>query len=181
MKKITFVIFSLFLLGQSLIALPLAVPQNKCMRAMSPEELTKESQLIVRVKVNKVDKATYLGLYEQIAILKVTEVVDGDTSLRGKEIRVWAQSRVPCAEDSYTLNDELLVFLVREVTFYRTLNYQFGQFHMQNEQVLGWRDKDKGEIAKNYPEVATEIRTILFSRSADAGSAQTAPLVSARP
>jgi len=179
MKKITLLIFTLFLLGQTFVALP---SQNKCMRAMTPEELTKEAQLIVRVKVSRVDHATYLGLYEQIATLKVTEVVDGDTSLKGREIKVWAQSRVPCAEDSYAINDELLVFLVREITFYRTLNYQYGQFHMQNEQVLGWRDKDKGEIAKNYPEVATEIRTILFSRSADSGAGlRTAPIVSARP
>src|SRR5881394_3285189 len=104
MKKITLLIFTLFLLGQTFVALP---SQNKCMRAMTPEELTKEAQLIVRVKVSRVDHATYLGLYEQIATLKVTEVVDGDTSLKGREIRVWAQSRVPCAEDSYALNDEL--------------------------------------------------------------------------
>jgi hypothetical protein len=181
MKKIILLIVSLFLIGQSLAAVPSSALQNKCMRAMTPEELTKESQLIVRVKVTRVDPATYLGLYDQIATLKITEVVDGDTSLKGREIKVWAKSRVPCAEDAYVLNDELLIFLVREITFYRTLNYQYGQFHVQNEQVMGWRDKDKGEIAKNFPEVATEIRSILFSHSGDTGGIRTAPIVSAHP
>jgi hypothetical protein len=147
---------------------------------MSSEELTKEAELIVRVKVTRVERATYQGLYDQLATLKVNEVVDGDTTLKDKEIKVWSQTRIPCATDSYAINDELLVFLVREVTFYRTLNYQYGQFHMQNEQVMGWRDKDKGEIAKNYPDVTTEIRTILVSRGVSAAMSASS-VITSRP
>ena len=174
MKKITFLLLSFLVFGQFLFAAPPTAAQNKCMRVMSPEELSKEAELIIRIKVTKVERATYLGLYEQVATVKVTEVIDGDTTLKDKEIRIWAQSRIPCAADSYTLGDELLVFLVREVTFYHTLNYQYGQFHLQNEQVLGWRDKDKGEIAKNYPDVTSEIRTILVTHNAN-GAAMTPP------
>ncbi|HZS47007.1 MAG TPA: hypothetical protein VFC63_18170 [Blastocatellia bacterium] len=168
MKKLIFFLLPIILVGQTLFASTYAARQSKCIRIMSSEELTKEAELIVRAKVTRVDRATYQGLYDQLATLKVSEVIDGDTALKDKEIKVWAQTRVPCANDSYAVNDELLVFLVREITFYHTLNYQYGQFHMQNEQVMGWRDKDKGEVAKNYPDVATEIRTILVARTTSA-------------
>ena len=143
---------------------------NGCLRVMTPEELVNEATLIARVKVTRVDRASFGGVYNQLATLRINEVVDGDSTLKDQEVKVWAKSRVACANDAYALGEELLVFLVREVTFYRTLNYQYGKFHVSNEQVLGWRDRERGEIVKTYPEVALQIRAIRTPQANEQGT-----------
>jgi len=129
------------------------------LRAMPVDELTREAILIARIKVTRADKASFRGQYNQLALLQIVDMIEGDSTL--KEVRVWSQSQVFSATDSYKKGDEMLVFLEREITFFKTLNYQYGQFLIENEMVKGWRDKEKGEISKPYPEVVEEIRGYL--------------------
>lgn len=135
----------------------------QCLRIMPNEELAQSATMICRVRVLKTEKARYEGIYNQLATLQVLEVVNGDTNT--KELRVWAQTQTYCANDSYAVGQEMLVFLIRETTFYKTLNYQYGEFAISNETVQGWRDKDKNPANKPYAEVVAEIRTALTQRT----------------
>ncbi|MEW6730321.1 MAG: hypothetical protein AB1489_03180 [Acidobacteriota bacterium] len=107
------------------------------LRVMSAEELSLRADVIVRGKVKKVEKANYLATYSQLVTLQVGEVIKGDSRL--SEVMVWGNSRVIHAADAFAKNDEVLIFLVREQTFYRTLNYQHGRFFVEGDTVKSWR------------------------------------------
>jgi hypothetical protein len=142
------------------IALPLLVisgvgQSRSCLRIMPVDELTRSATWIGRVKVRKSDKANYLGMYSQIAFLTPVDVIEGDFTL--KELNVLARSNVQCAEDNYTLEREMLVFLEPEGSLFHTVNFQFGQFLIEGEVVKGWRDKTNKPLDKPYAEVRKEI------------------------
>lgn len=136
---------------------------SQCLRVMSNEELSQGASMIARVRVIKTEKARYEGVYKQLATLQVLEVIWGDTN--AKELRVWSQTQIYCATDSYAAGQEMLVFLTEETTFYRTLNYQYGEFVISNERVQDWRDKDKNAVNKPYAEVVAEIKSALSQRT----------------
>jgi hypothetical protein len=153
------------------------------MRVMPSDELTSRSDAIVRGVVKKVEKANYLGTYTQLATLQVTDILKGDSRL--KEVKIWAGSQVINANDFFTKDLEVLVFVVREQTFYRLLNYQYGQFLVEAETIKGWREpkgpviepppngsngtpqeniSDYNVIDKTYSEVRRDIETALVRK-----------------
>lgn len=149
-----------------MIALPLLVitglgQSRTCLRVMPPDELVRTASIIARVKVYKVGKAAYRGMFSQLAILRPVEVIDGDFTL--KEFYVLSRSIVPCAEDNYVEAKEMLVFLEPEASLFHTLNYQFGQFPIEGEIVKGWRDKTNKPVDKPYAEVRKEIQSYIDS------------------
>jgi hypothetical protein len=144
-----------------IIALPLLVlpglaQSRNCLRVMPIDDVTRQAILIARVKVHKVDKAKYRGEFSQLAVLYPVDVIEGDFTL--KEINVLARSSVRCAEDNYTRDDEMLVFLEPVDSLFHTVNYQYGQFPIVGEIVKGWRDKANKPIDKPYAEVRREIQ-----------------------
>jgi len=143
-----------------IIALPLLVwpglaQSRNCLRIMPVEELSRNAILIARVKVHNVEKAKYRGMFTQLADVRPLDVIEGDFTLTN--INVLARSNVRCAEDNYTEDQEMLVFLEPVDSLFHTLNYQFGQFLIVGEIVKGWRDKANKPIDKPYPEVREEI------------------------
>lgn len=115
---------------------------------MPSDELSLRADVIVRGRIKKVEKANYLGTYTQIATLEVTDILKGDSRL--KEIKIWTGSQIINATDSFTKNVDVLVFTVREQTFYRLLNYQYGQFVIEAEILKGWREP-KGPVSEPPP------------------------------
>jgi hypothetical protein len=126
---------------------------------MPIDELTRQSILIARVKVHRVDKARYRGEFNQLAVLHPVDVIDGDFTL--KEINVLARSSVRCAEDNYNRDDEMLVFLEPQDSLFHTVNFQYGQFPIVGEIVKGWRDKANKPIDRPYAEVRREIQACI--------------------
>jgi hypothetical protein len=114
------------------------LPGSPGLRVMPIDELSKRADAIVRCHVKKIEKANYLGTYTQLATLDVKDIVKGDNRL--KEIKVWAGSNVINANDFFNKDNEVLLFLVREKTYFHTLNYQYGQFLIEGEFVKNWRD-----------------------------------------
>jgi len=144
-----------------IIALPLLVlpgfaQSRNCLRVMPIDDVARQAILIARVKIHKVDKAKYRGEFSQLAVLYPVDVIEGDFTL--KEINVLARSSVRCAEDNYTRDDEMLVFLEPVDSLFHTVNYQYGQFPIVGEIVKGWRDKANKPIDKPYAEVRREIQ-----------------------
>ncbi|HXI92402.1 MAG TPA: hypothetical protein VNO24_20530 [Blastocatellia bacterium] len=144
-----------------IIALPLLVlpgfaQSRNCLRVMPIDDVVRQAILIARVKIHKVDKAKYRGEFSQLAVLYPVDVIEGDFTL--KEINVLARSSVRCAEDNYTRDDEMLVFLEPVDSLFHTVNYQYGQFPIVGEIVKGWRDKANKPIDKPYAEVRREIQ-----------------------
>lgn len=144
-----------------IIALPLLImpglaQTRTCLRVMPIDEMTRSSTLIARIKVHKIEKARYRGMYTQLAILRPVEVIEGDFTL--SEINVLARSNVPCAEDNYTPGQEMLVFLEPQESLFHTVNFQYGQFPVVGEIVKGWRDKTNKPVDKPYAEVRQEIQ-----------------------
>lgn len=142
-----------------LLALPVFAQSRACLRVMPPDELTRNSIFIARVKTYRVDKANYRGMFSQIATLRPVDVIEGDFTL--KEINVFARSNVPCAEDNYVKEQEMLIFLEPVGSLFRTLNFQYGQFPIVEEVVKGWRDKSNRPVDKPYAEVRREIEAYL--------------------
>lgn len=138
-----------------LLALQAVAQSRNCLRIMPMDELTRNSVLIGRVKVQKADKANYRGSYTQIANLRPVDVIEGDFTL--KQISVLSRSNVRCAEDNYIEGQELVVFLEPEDSLFHTANFQYGQFLIVNEIVKGWRDANNKPIDKPYVEVRQEI------------------------
>jgi len=143
-----------------LIALPLLVLTGfaqsvNCLRLMPAEELTGNATWIGRVKVRRADKANYRGSYNQVATLQPLDVIEGDFTL--KELNVLAQSIVRCAEDRYVKDQEVLVFLEPQDSLFHTVNFQYGQFSIVNNVVLGWRDANNHPVDKPYADVRKEI------------------------
>lgn len=145
----------IYLIALPLLVLPGFAQSRSCLRIMSVEEMTKSATMIARVKVHKTEKANYRGMYTQVAVLRPTDVIEGDFTL--KEINVLARSTVRCAEDNYIKEQEMLVFLEPEESLFHTLNFQYGQFPIVGEIVKGWRDKANKPIDKPYAEVRQEI------------------------
>lgn len=143
-----------------LLALPAAQNRN-CLRVMPIEELTRNATLIARVRVVRVDKVNYFGLFSQIARLRTVDVIEGDFML--KEVNVFAQSNVRCADDGYSVGQEWLVFLAPEGGLFHTLNYQHGRFLIIGDTVKAWRDKSNKESDKPYAEVRKEIEEYIKS------------------
>ncbi|MEW6130041.1 MAG: hypothetical protein AB1757_23600 [Acidobacteriota bacterium] len=134
---------------------------RNCLRIMPFDELVRTSTWIGRVKVLKVSKANLRGQFYQLAILQPVEVIEGDSSLQ--QINVLAKSNVPCANDVYVMGQELLVFLVSEAGLYRTQNFQYGMFVINEEIIRGWHGKDNLIADKPYLEIRSEIETFLNS------------------
>lgn len=103
---------------------------------MPVDELSVRADVVVRAKVKKVEKASYLD-YTQLATLQVTEIIKGDNRL--KEVRVWSGTQNINANDSFTKDNDVLIFLVHEQTFYRLLNFQYGIFTIEGDTVRNWR------------------------------------------
>ncbi|HKQ05394.1 MAG TPA: hypothetical protein VJ464_09695 [Blastocatellia bacterium] len=139
----------------SLLVLPGFAQSRNCLRLMPADELTRNATWIGRVRVRKTTKANYRGSYNQVALLQPVDVIEGDFTL--KELNVLALSIVRCAEDNYTNEQEMLVFLEPEDSLFRTLNFQYGQFLIVNDIVRGWRDANNHPIDKPYAEVRKEI------------------------
>jgi hypothetical protein len=137
------------------MALPGLAQSNGCLRVMPIEELTRQSILIARVKVRRVDKANYRGEFSQLAVLTPVDVIDGDFTL--KQLNVLARSSVRCAEDNYVKDEEMLVFLEPQDSLFHTVDYQYGQFSIAGDIVKGWRDKANKPIDKPYAEVRAQI------------------------
>lgn len=143
-----------------IIALPLLVlpglaQSRNCLRVMPIDELVRQAILIARVKVSKVEKARYRGEFTQLTVLRPVDVIEGDFTL--KEINVLARSSVRCAEDNYTRDDEMLVFLEPQDSLFHTVNFQYGQFPIVGEIVKGWRDQANKPVDKPYADVRREI------------------------
>ena len=139
-----------------LLVLPGLAQSRNCLRVMPIDDVTRQAILIARVKIHKVDKAKYRGEFSQLAVLYPVDVIEGDFTL--KEINVLARSSVRCAEDNYTRDDEMLVFLEPVDSLFHTVNYQYGQFPIVGEIVKGWRDKANKPIDKPYADVRREIQ-----------------------
>ncbi len=129
-------ILSLFVLVLFTINLAAQTIGISGMRVMPVDELSLRADVVVRAKVKKVEKASYLD-YTQLATLQVTEIVKGDSRL--KEVRVWSGTQNINANDSFSKDNDVLIFLVHEQTFYRLLNFQFGIFPIEGETVRNWR------------------------------------------
>jgi len=147
------------IMALTLMGLPGLAQSRDCLRINPIGELTRQAILIARVKVQKVDKANYRGAFSQLAVLQPVDVIDGDFTL--KAINVLARSSVRCAEDNYTRDDEMLVFLEPEGSLFQTVNFQFGQFPIVNEIVKGWRDKSNQPIDRPYADVKREIQACI--------------------
>ena len=147
------------IIALTLLGLPGLAQSRDCLRINPIGELTRQAILIARVKVQKVDKANYRGAFSQLAVLRPVDVIDGDFTL--KSINVLARSSVRCAEDNYTKDEEMLVFLEPEGSLFQTVNFQYGQFPIVNEIVKGWRDKSNQPIDKPYAEVKREIQACI--------------------
>ena len=153
MKKLALIIAPLLLVGAGV------AQSRSCLRTMPIDELIRTSIWIGRVKVHKTDKASYRGAYSQIAYLRALDIIDGNFSL--EQVSVLARSNVPCAADVYVKKEEMLVFLAPESSLFRTQNFQFGQFLIVNDVVLGWRDRANNLVDKPYPDVRKEIEAYL--------------------
>lgn len=141
------------------------------LRVMEVRELTQQADLIARVRVKKV-REIHDPLYGQFATLEVVEMIKGDPRL--KEVTVWAKSKTYCATDSYERGQEFLVFLAHEQTLYRTLNYQYGQFLLNDATIKGWRTPGADLDAlpdRVYDQVKAEIQGYIeASRQSENGN-----------
>jgi len=152
---------AVLIIAVPLLVLPGLAQSRNCLRVMPIEEITRQSILIARVKVYRVERVRYRGEFNQVAILNPVDVIDGDFTL--KNINVLSRSSVRCAEDNYTKEDEMLVFLEPQDSLFHTVNYQYGQFPIVGEIVKGWRDKANKPVDKPYVEVRAEIQAWITS------------------
>jgi len=162
----------------SILAMPLLMltglaQTRNCLRVMPIDELTRNSILIARVKVQKAVRANYRGAFSQLAILKPIDVIDGDFTL--KQVNVLARANVRCAEDNYIEKQEMLVFLALEDSLCRTQNFQYGQFLMDGEIVKGWRDKANKPVDRLYADVRLEIEAYVNATHHHPSEAPVAP------
>ncbi len=128
------------------------------LRVMTPAELASNSVIIARVKVVDVDESDWAD-FRQIATLELTDVIDGDFTL--PRVNVAARSLVAYTDDKYAKKEEWLVFLWHDAGFYRTVNYQYGQFRIENDVVKGWRNAENVATDKPYYSVREEIERLL--------------------
>lgn len=128
------------------------------LRVMTPAELAANSVIIARVRVVDVDESDWAD-FRQIATLELTDVIDGDFTL--PRVNVAARSLVAYTDDKYAKKEEWLVFLWHDAGFYRTVNYQYGQFRIENDVVKGWRNAENVASDKPYYSVREEIERLL--------------------
>lgn len=173
MKKLALIIAPLLLVGAGV------AQSRSCLRTMPIDELIRTSIWIGRVKVYKVERANYRGMYGQHAILNAEDIIEGNFSL--PLVHVLAKSNVPCATDIYAKGQEMLVFLAPEASLFRTQNYQFGQFLIEADLVKGWRDKDNKPTDKPYAEVRKEIEAYIRASRTQQQEPQPAPVKPIKP
>jgi hypothetical protein len=128
------------------------------LRVMPPAELAQNATIIARARVIDVDESDW-GDFRQVAELELVDVIQGDFTLR--EVQVAARSMVAYTDDRYKKKEEYLVFLSHEAGLYRTVNYQYGQFKIENEIVRGWRSADNVATDRPYYSVREEVERIL--------------------
>lgn len=128
------------------------------LRVMTPAELVASSVIIARVRVVDVDESDW-GDFKQVATLELEDIIEGDFTL--KQIRVAARLLVAYTDDRYVKKTEMLVFLLQDVGFYRTVNYQYGQFPIENDVVKGWRNAENVASDQPYYSVREEIERLL--------------------
>jgi hypothetical protein len=128
------------------------------LRVMPPAELVANSVIIARARVVDVDESDWAD-FKQMATLELVDVIEGDFTL--KTVRVAARSIVAYTDDRYAKKEEWLVFLRHESGFYRTVNYQYGQFRIENDVVRGWRNIENVATDKPYYSVREEVERIL--------------------
>jgi hypothetical protein len=125
---------------------------------MPPAELIANSVIIARARVVDVDESDW-GDFKQMATLELEDVIEGDFTL--KRVRVAARSLVAYTDDKYAKKEEWLVFLWHDAGFYRTVNYQYGQFKIENDVVRGWRNADNVASDRPYYSVREEVERLL--------------------
>lgn len=128
------------------------------LRVMPPSELASKSDVIARVRVIETEESDW-GDFRQVAKLELVDVIDGDFTI--KHVNVAARSLHAFTDDKYEKKEEFLVFLSHDAGFYRTINFQYGQFRIENDIVRGWRDEDNNPSDKPYYAVREDIERIL--------------------
>ena len=128
------------------------------LRVMPPAELVANSVIIARARVVDVDESDWAD-FKQMATLELVDVIDGDFTL--SKVKVAARSLVAYTDDRYAKKEEWLVFLFHDAGFYRTVNYQYGQFRIEGDVVRGWRDAENVASDKPYYSVREEIERLL--------------------
>ncbi|HKV40687.1 MAG TPA: hypothetical protein VJX67_15855 [Blastocatellia bacterium] len=149
----------LLLIGLVLLGFSADAQQRGCLRIMPPDELTRHAAFIGRAKIVRVEKVNYRGMYSQIAVVAPGDVIQGDFTLR--TITILGGSNVPCAEDTYTAGQEMLIFLAPEDSLYRTVNFQYGKFPIAGDIVKGWRNKANKPVDTSYGEVKQEVEAYI--------------------
>jgi hypothetical protein len=153
------------------------------LRVMPPAELAANSVIVARVRVVAVDESEWAD-FRQMATLELEDVIEGDFTLR--QVKVAARSLLAYTDDHYEKKQEWLVFLWHDAGFYRTVNFQYGQFRIENEVVRGWRNNDNVASDKPYYSVREEVERLLTDLrtpgATDAGAPQpAAPPVAPQP
>jgi hypothetical protein len=140
---------------------------------MTPVELAANATIIARARVLDTDDSDW-GDFRQVAELELLDVIEGDFTLR--EIHVGAKSLVAYTNDRFAKKEEWLVFLRQDGGIYRVVNYQYGQFRIENDVVQGWRNADNVAVDKPYYSVREEIEQIMAGiRTPVAEQVQQAP------
>ena len=157
-EKSTVLIGRLLLVTGILLGVLAPAHADAQLRVMTPVELASSATLIARARVIDTDESDYSD-FRQIAELELVDVIEGDFTIG--EVRVAAQSLVAFTNDHYKKKEEWLVFLSQEAGFYRTVNYQYGQFLIEGEVVKNWRNADNVAADMPYYSVREEIEQIM--------------------
>lgn len=157
-EKLTASIGRLLLLTGILLGVLAPAHADAQLRVMTPVELASNATLIARARVISTDESDYSD-FQQIARLELVDVIEGDFTIR--DIRVAAKSLIAFTNDRYEKKEEWLVFLRQDGGFYRTVNYQYGQFLLEGEIVKNWRNADNVATDKPYYSVREEIEQIM--------------------
>ena len=128
------------------------------LRVMPPAELVANSVIIARARVVDIDESDWAD-FKQVATLELVDVIEGDFTL--KQVKVAARTLGAYTDDRYAKKEEWLVFLSHEAGFYRTVNYQYGQFRIEADVVKGWRNAENVATDKPYYSVREEIERLL--------------------
>ena len=148
------VMIRLTLVFAALLAAIVPVDALPNLRVMPPAELVANSVIIARVRVTDTDESDWAD-FKQMATLELVDVIEGDFTV--KKVRVAAGSLVAYTSDRYAKKEEWLVFLWHDAGFYRTVNYQYGQFRIEGDVVKGWRNSDNVASDRPYYSVREEV------------------------
>ena len=136
------------------------------LRMLTPAELVANSTLIARAHVTKVEKSKWAS-FRQVAKLELVDVLAGDGT--DHKVRVAARWMAPFVDDQYEEGTDVLVFLTLEPGLYRTVNYQYGMFPIENEMVMGWRNNENIVGNAPYAAVREEVGRLVSELTAPAG------------